>query len=282
MTVDTAEASRLPFELERDIFELAARSSPTCIPGLIMVAQRVKTWLEPILYNVLVLSDRPGNLHLSWTTLCFLADSKPLSFWGSTVNHLLISSRYPADIPGILAACGGVTDLGLRHPEVSPACLPALSVLPLTRFFAELRPLFARAVDFQHPLFRGLTHLGIADFLTDADCAAWTEGLASLPALTHVSFHNRHHTPLFQALLSRCTGLEALVLCCATTQYFDLFKARTAWMGYDVRAVMILVPSSCADWVCGARGGEDHWVRSERWIRWRREGGVRADAYIVE
>ncbi|KAJ7918208.1 hypothetical protein B0H13DRAFT_1869686 [Mycena leptocephala] len=47
----------LPLDLEREIFELAARQYPTSIPSYLRVCQRVHTWLEPFLYRVLNLDN---------------------------------------------------------------------------------------------------------------------------------------------------------------------------------------------------------------------------------
>ncbi|KAJ7108160.1 hypothetical protein C8R44DRAFT_803721 [Mycena epipterygia] len=57
--------ARFPLELERAIFELCARSRPPTIPGLLRVAHRVRAWLEPLLYEMLRLTEAsrtPGIL----------------------------------------------------------------------------------------------------------------------------------------------------------------------------------------------------------------------------
>ncbi|KAJ7120747.1 hypothetical protein C8R43DRAFT_79800 [Mycena crocata] len=46
-----------PPDIEREIFEITARESRSTIPGLVLVAQRVKFWLEPILYRTLRVRD---------------------------------------------------------------------------------------------------------------------------------------------------------------------------------------------------------------------------------
>ncbi|KAF7363041.1 hypothetical protein MVEN_00655900 [Mycena venus] len=47
----------LPLDLEREIFELAARQYPSSIPSFLRVCHRVHTWLESFLYHVLDLDD---------------------------------------------------------------------------------------------------------------------------------------------------------------------------------------------------------------------------------
>ncbi|KAJ6543046.1 hypothetical protein B0H19DRAFT_1172653 [Mycena capillaripes] len=46
---------RLPPELEVLIFETAALSHPAAIPKLMLIAHRVKHWVEPLLYTVVFL-----------------------------------------------------------------------------------------------------------------------------------------------------------------------------------------------------------------------------------
>ncbi|KAF8902914.1 hypothetical protein CPB84DRAFT_820002 [Gymnopilus junonius] len=48
---------RLPLDLERDIFELAAAICRPRIPIFILVAQRVRQWLEPMLYTTIIHYD---------------------------------------------------------------------------------------------------------------------------------------------------------------------------------------------------------------------------------
>ncbi|KAJ7121829.1 hypothetical protein C8R43DRAFT_1136349 [Mycena crocata] len=45
----------LPVELEREIFEIAAHSRPRSVPTLVLVASRVKVWVEPFLYRTIFL-----------------------------------------------------------------------------------------------------------------------------------------------------------------------------------------------------------------------------------
>ncbi|KAJ7847805.1 hypothetical protein B0H14DRAFT_3453508 [Mycena olivaceomarginata] len=60
----------LPVELERKIFEIAAQSNSMFIPTLLLVAHRVKTWLEPMLYSVVVFSD-PIDGHVRFDPVRF-------------------------------------------------------------------------------------------------------------------------------------------------------------------------------------------------------------------
>ncbi|KAJ7622098.1 hypothetical protein FB45DRAFT_121814 [Roridomyces roridus] len=53
----------LPPELERDLFELAAYTRPRSIPKLMLVAWRVKAWVEPLLYCFFLFSEGRLGLH---------------------------------------------------------------------------------------------------------------------------------------------------------------------------------------------------------------------------
>ncbi|KAJ6521621.1 hypothetical protein DFH09DRAFT_1424685 [Mycena vulgaris] len=53
------DSPTLPPELEQHIFELAAISRPACIPTLMLVARRVKHWVEPLLYRTVVIGFQP-------------------------------------------------------------------------------------------------------------------------------------------------------------------------------------------------------------------------------
>ncbi|TFK58527.1 hypothetical protein BDN72DRAFT_906654 [Pluteus cervinus] len=53
---------RLPVELERAIFEDAAQGSRDSIPTLMLLANRVKEWLEPLLYSIVVIHQSSRGL----------------------------------------------------------------------------------------------------------------------------------------------------------------------------------------------------------------------------
>ncbi|KAJ7887662.1 hypothetical protein B0H14DRAFT_3430691 [Mycena olivaceomarginata] len=57
----------LPAELEREVFEICSLSRPVSIPTLMLIAKRVKEWIEPLLYRV-----------------------KPPKFFHDTARHLLL------------------------------------------------------------------------------------------------------------------------------------------------------------------------------------------------
>ncbi|KAJ6488416.1 hypothetical protein DFH09DRAFT_1377612 [Mycena vulgaris] len=267
----------------REILEFAALSSTKTIPKLLLVGHQVKTWLEPLLYRVVVFRD-PLPDHVCFPVDQFLARmrSKPRMFAHQHVHHLFVSYGLLAvlhkEIETMLGICTGVRNLVLinddNHPR--PWLLPRLSVMRLQRLCINLANLFAPAqIDFVHPLFTQITHL---DLLDDAH-GAWTDytGLAGLPHLTHLSFDlslaTRTHTMLAASIvdgvLAYCPALRVLVLLWSVALR-DAIKLDTGAVGEiaalakDGRVVMTLLSLTYKqDWQSGARGGEDYWMRAE-------------------
>ncbi|KAJ6564436.1 hypothetical protein B0H19DRAFT_1258885 [Mycena capillaripes] len=121
-------AALLPEDLEREIFEISAHSRPVFIPILMLVARRVKIWLEPLLYRTIVL-DNPSVLKgypiYSWAIL----ESKPASFFHhaidfthrlfSRITHLELFDRLDSFDPTIwcnLALIPQLTHLAFHGP----------------------------------------------------------------------------------------------------------------------------------------------------------------------
>ncbi|KAJ7065685.1 hypothetical protein C8F01DRAFT_1249260 [Mycena amicta] len=75
--------TRLPPDLEREIFEYTAELYPAAIPSLLCVAHRVLVWIEPIAYRTI---DIDSSKHLS----AFLAatKSKPAEFFAKHVQRI--------------------------------------------------------------------------------------------------------------------------------------------------------------------------------------------------
>ncbi|KAJ7940066.1 hypothetical protein B0H13DRAFT_2300130 [Mycena leptocephala] len=80
--------TKFPTELEKEIFELTASIHPRSIPTLLLVAQRVRTWIQPLLHRVLSIAalepglEPPGDsvFRHSFTAIEKLLASKPASF----------------------------------------------------------------------------------------------------------------------------------------------------------------------------------------------------------
>ncbi|KAJ7816012.1 hypothetical protein B0H13DRAFT_2293217 [Mycena leptocephala] len=100
----------LTIDLEREVFEISALSRPKSIPTLMLVAWRVKTWVEPLLYRTIVVwrsarfapTPAPIEGHPTFyrRTLIPIIKSKPTSFFRDSVRHLLIHQIPEDDTEG--------------------------------------------------------------------------------------------------------------------------------------------------------------------------------------
>ncbi|KAJ7241534.1 hypothetical protein C8J57DRAFT_1368816 [Mycena rebaudengoi] len=154
----------IPPELGREIFEIAATHHPETMPTLLLVAQRVLRWIEPLLYRTLVV--------------------------GRTTLHLLLWDSY-SDLLPVLPLCGHVERFALRSED--PSMVTAFEAMPLgLQHSSFINSTTLDAIDPSRPLFRTLTHL---------DMLAGTEGqplnfqFAQFPALTHLGMHGARPPP---------------------------------------------------------------------------------------
>ncbi|KAJ6567830.1 hypothetical protein B0H10DRAFT_2219346 [Mycena sp. CBHHK59/15] len=98
----------LPYELEREIFELTARAYPKCAPQLALVASRVQAWVEAVMYENIVLTAASGQQTLFWRTF----SSRPPAFFAKNVRalHLTTSVSY-REARRIIAVCTNLASL---------------------------------------------------------------------------------------------------------------------------------------------------------------------------
>ncbi|KAJ6545395.1 hypothetical protein B0H19DRAFT_1167567 [Mycena capillaripes] len=271
----------LPPELERQIFEIAALLYPEYIPALILVAQRVKTWIEPMLYGVLYLCRTPDPekpiRQLPLATVRSLIESRPASFFHTHVRHIRLFEFYDDvldDIMKILAVCDATVNLQLLLASAD-SLLPCLGALPLQRLAVNLRTLFPSTIDFLHPVFAQITHLDLFDFeMNDVEWGSWS-ALAKMPQLTHLSFlNNLVPNTLWKAALTHCKSLQVLAIMCSKKKDLDSYAPDGAELGSDPRFVMLVVADILVDWESGARGGQDHWVIADEFVCKRRAGEI--------
>ncbi|KAJ7443680.1 hypothetical protein FB451DRAFT_1568594 [Mycena latifolia] len=260
---------RLPAELERQIFELAALTHGEHT-NLLLVAHRVKIWMELILYHILFIY-RPGD-ESSRPPLAryrHLIHTKSPAFVHDHVRHLFFVGIQPTDeLADILSVCGATVNVALSiFTGPTAGILPLLGVLPLERFSAYLASLFTDPTgpDFTHPLFSKLTHLDISD--------PYLQGrpdFARIPNLTHLSLRRTTvSTTVCAAALAHCTSLQVLVILFHSQSALDQSASGFAEVATDPRFVMLVVDDYKADWEAGARSGGDYWVRAEEAVKRR-------------
>ncbi|KAJ7758921.1 hypothetical protein B0H14DRAFT_2634553 [Mycena olivaceomarginata] len=254
-----------PPELERKIIELAAHDHPICMPTLMLVAWRVKEWVQPLLYQTLFFGSSyrlKGHLAPRAETFASLIQSstKPPSFFHQ--NHLILST------------CSGVENLSIAGIRQRTA-LPALSGLALKRLYCNLDDLFGsqEKIDFTHGLFVRLTHLDL--FYLGTILPSTLSGLALIPHLSHLSFQDddyRSHPSAPLTLLQTCSALCVLVSLISRKGDHERVDD-TSILAYP-RFVRMARPHYAADWQIGVHTGDDYWVRAEVFIARRISGDI--------
>ncbi|KAJ7203544.1 hypothetical protein GGX14DRAFT_461444 [Mycena pura] len=273
----------LPVELEKEIFQMTAYSQLSSIPRLMLVAHRVKIWVEPLLFRVIILY-RYQFLNGSFMPYTYpMADdddfsgiqSLPTSVLRDSVRHLLLHNMPETVSQIILSASSAVEDLRIVTSEANSFLLPFIGVLPLKRLYCYLGELFTdeAQIDFGHPLFSRLTHLELFDELaTDRYF-----DLALIPHLTHLAFNTPAFLDMSLTLLKTCKSLHVLVLVLRPYQGHIQRAVKHEALGQlseDPRFVQIVCSEWLDNWRSGALTGSDYWSRAEDFIARRRSGEI--------
>ncbi|KAJ7155227.1 hypothetical protein C8R46DRAFT_1356454 [Mycena filopes] len=269
----------LPTELEREIFELAALLNLRSIPRLLLVARRVKIWLEPLLYrNLSVLGDERHpqsellTVRMSPEDCLKLLDSVSQPSPMRHVRHLAVTGTKLDSITlRLLSACPGVVRLALFQASF-PSFVAPIAQMPLQRLATDVNQLFPGVtLNSRHSIFAALTHLDLFQLPISDN---WAVELCSLPRLTHLSFNHSELTDFtpwteIAHILENCARLEVLVLIFGTEENRTDFGECEGFAA-DPRSVTLVDADYLEDWETGAGGGEDYWVRAERFIQMRR------------
>ncbi|KAJ7181420.1 hypothetical protein C8R43DRAFT_1229314 [Mycena crocata] len=270
-----------PLELEREIFEVCALNDTKTIPKLMLVAQRTKEWLEPLLFRTIyfcnvsyyldgVCDRRPMPIEAFMRAV----ETKPMSFFDNIRHLLVLGSISAPDLRAICDACRSPVDVFINF-EVSYT-LPIISSLNITRLAASIDALFYPPIDFAHPLFSHVTHLSLTDaFIGRLDVY---KGVEVIPHLTHLSFAYPGFLPICAPILRSCPKLRVLLLHCSTISH------EAAALGQeDLRFVattdFTFFPFEV--WQRGLRGGKDKWTLVEDFIAKRVRGEIDRSSYII-
>ncbi|KAJ7182353.1 hypothetical protein C8R43DRAFT_966974 [Mycena crocata] len=268
---------RLPADLEREIFELAAETHLPGIPRLLLVAQRVKIWTEPILYRTFIVCETWRYLHqvgedvaglpqITPKKILQLLDTRPAVF--DHVRHLFLIRAGNAlnDFQRILAACNGVQDFFLDGTPDLALFLALAAISPQRLHIRQLYHLFpSDRVDYTHSLFSKVTHLDLDRINFPSDPA----GLAALPCLTHLAVDHTAAYVHLEGALAHCARLAVLVV--VRWEEPDANQSLLAHFAHEPRFVLLFAPEDppMRRWRSGALGGEDHWTRAEAVVRER-------------
>ncbi|KAJ6464694.1 hypothetical protein DFH09DRAFT_1226285 [Mycena vulgaris] len=232
-----------PAELEREIFEIAARSRPLSIPTLMLVAWRVKLWF--------VLTASPGLTN----HLIQLIHSRP-ALLRESVQHLYLYWIPKDDAQVILSACPVVENLWIGGGMQLEDLIRTIEDLPLKHLYCHMDSIFGShsKIDFKHRIFTHITHLKIFDFSFPGgiDLGMWG-GLALVPHLTHLCFDDETFLPFLDRPM--LVGDKPALL-------------------KDHRFIFMSCERYAQDWHTGARTGLDFWSRAEDFIARRRSGEI--------
>ncbi|KAJ7100933.1 hypothetical protein B0H15DRAFT_464941 [Mycena belliarum] len=274
-----------PRELERQIFEIAALSRPTSIPTLVLVAWRVKEWVEPLLYRTLIVDDGdtvwfPSTTYThriyEFRNFCLAVQSdswpmiineRPLAAHLSVIRNLQICETLEDYWPIVL--CDGLQNLWTV--SLPPASM--LEHLLLRRLHGFLDELFM-CLSPTRRFFSQMTHLEM--FCTEEHPSTWLARLPLLPQLSHFSFNYEDLLPICSDLLQACTLLSVLV-------YFQwsCYPPYTGPAISDIRFVLVGAIHSRSAWLRGIRTGMDYWQRAEMLIAQRRSGVIDASTRSI-
>ncbi|KAF7367202.1 hypothetical protein MSAN_00980500 [Mycena sanguinolenta] len=266
---------RLPPELERGIFEIAALARPAAIPVLMLVARRVRIWVEPLLYRVVFLKDvSMDNIGLPVFTAAAL---EQISHNLRHVKYLFIDdeSIEVTDVEEWLLACPGITNLYAQF-GCTPTILPSISSFTdITHLTIDVRALSGTTVPL--PLFLAVTHLELLDFTDEGDTVDRVcPNLSSMPCLTHMALNMYLDTLLSHAALCANTQLRCIVFL-STMAPSDgsplLDDSRFVCIQEEVRYY--------TDWLNGAVFGEDYWSLADAFLAARHAGTISRSRYLI-
>ncbi|KAJ7037635.1 hypothetical protein C8F04DRAFT_403602 [Mycena alexandri] len=268
MVIPPAPAPSLPLELERTIFELSAIDTRMSIPNLMLVAWRVRNWVEPLLYQIMFISTpRVGPQIHGFPVFTPNMLFRIIECKSSRLVHVryLYINGLPGDtVTTILAACPLLIGLfGFAGGDVP--CLAALGALKaLSRLAANLEQVFPFGkIDFTHGLFRTLTHLE----LLDAVDLHIIRNITLIPHLTHIAFHRPPHTQHAYNILVANIGLQCIL-------FFHVADLKVHLRLEDIRCVCVVMIDYTRDWLLGADGGEDYWTVANSFIAAKRAGRI--------
>ncbi|KAH0834224.1 hypothetical protein J3R83DRAFT_11538 [Lanmaoa asiatica] len=238
-----------------------------------LVASRVKTWIEPFVYKTVLLRGAGHAVRF----LGALTNYRSPEFAKSHVKALCIRPSIPLSLTiQLLTACSGLESLALWIlPQTDTADLiDLISSLPLTFLSLNIRsilpPSHPKSVLRNHPAFVNITHLDIVNHWV-----LWTSslGIEHLPFLTHMAFRFWSRGSVNTALstiLQQSPKLRVLVL---LADYVVIPEAREYLEKQGIRDIRVVVLKHTRDadeWELMERDSVSMWQRAECIVRWRR------------
>ncbi|KAJ7107322.1 hypothetical protein C8R44DRAFT_804497 [Mycena epipterygia] len=289
----------LPPELEREIFETTALLYPKTIPKLLRVARRVLLWIEPLLYNAIVISvfESIGG---TGAEMLPRISTKGADFFTNAARHMVIMSFEWAimgsrsqtvwsnkDLETIFRICTRVEHLLLLSDLKRPPLLQMLVTTDIcpTRLYLMI-DLIHPQLDFAQPFFKNVSHLALAEMFRPElgdpmhdDWRHWPT-IFGLPALTHLALGHSAPPSLIQTIFTGAPHLEVLLISCTDAHTAALFSAELVL--HDVRLVLGgLGHIEALKLQTGTHSLDEIWTRTNRFIAQKRRGEIPASEYYL-
>ncbi|KAJ7122032.1 hypothetical protein C8R43DRAFT_899931 [Mycena crocata] len=217
----------LPYELEREIFELTARAHPKCAPQLALVASHVQRWVEAVIYETIVIGARSDKQDLFWRTF----SSRPSAFFSKNIRvlHLTTGVSY-SNARQIITVCSNLSSLTCwANPFMSREEFSAFLSPSIRRLSIDASTLWSLAgsstvPDISNPVFSRLTHLEVVNPPHWFDWTPLLDG--TLPHLTHLAFGDldaAHSSSMIEFLREAlaCEGLRLqMIIAVSRNEHF--------------------------------------------------------------
>ncbi|KAJ7185902.1 hypothetical protein C8R46DRAFT_1062033 [Mycena filopes] len=279
----------LPVELEREIFETAARADIGTALRLAVVARRVQTWVEPIIYSHVVVAHSPEVARTTQQSRTILAGRiaranaskktakltqaprfirtipfRPASFFSRHVKSLHVGNLSEPELFAVLSVCTGISELGWWGAAVGAPVAAALQTLALRRLSVDQSFDFTRLKDTPR-MYSTLTHLDLALHDSHHIIQPAVPLLARFTALTHFSVaHGVLPPPSWCAeILNACPRLKILLRFSDSLFFEELAGVRPRHA--DPRVVVMIQP--VGSWT--TRWVHDAWPLAEDIVRER-------------
>ncbi|KAF7289768.1 hypothetical protein MIND_01350600 [Mycena indigotica] len=297
LTLAATSEPRLPAELERKVFRLAAKSDWQAVLPLLLVAQRVRVWVQPLLFHVVRINDSPHSR-------AFIANALANPAICSTVRYLSLEeplqSMDKSIIAPIVRQCILVAEVAISSFDFNtPEYLNAIASFQSNRGLTVNIGSFFRpqAIDGMHAAFANITHLTLLDYilkefvLTNL-CAS--TAIPALPSLTHLRLKLIYtlfpgSPALLQKLVGNCPHLKLLLLVVDTDishQPIPIDDMRALCASDPQTRIMFIADKRrynrlWSDWEYSARGADNDWNLANDFIQRKRAGFVEPDKWWI-
>ncbi|KII84535.1 hypothetical protein PLICRDRAFT_126775 [Plicaturopsis crispa FD-325 SS-3] len=253
------------------IIQIAARSQRPKVLQLMLVARRMKEWVEPILYEVITLR----GLHSAARLLQTLRKRPGL---GTFVKALCTMSLHGRDRDSyavlVVDACPCVEDLAARSYDLGFSTLNSRG---------SLRRLSINVHDFSNrkfgdalrtPAFANITHFSVSGIPVGVSTFVYGWDLHPLVSLTHLRLRfddwiddEAEIVPL--GVLVAAPQMRLLLVEPGRTYVMDSWvtAAESALTTFDPRLVFFVsLRNEIQDWEASTQGEKDGWTRGEEHV----------------